>query len=279
MCVDYRMLNKVTIKNRYPLPRIDDLLDRLHGAKYFKKLDLASGYHQIKINEADVPKTAFRTRYGHYEYLVMPFGLCNAPATFQRLMNEVFRGELDDFVLVYLDDILIFSKTEEEHRRHVAEVLAKLEAHKLYAKMSKCEFGKQRVESHGHIVSAEGVQVDPRKITAIEEWPTPRTVREVRSFVGLASYYRRFVPGFASIAAPLTALMSTKTRGKLPWGTAQETAFQALKGKLTSAPVLMVPEPDGEFVLHADASEVGLGALLSRKDGKHFGWLRTTPES
>ncbi len=268
MCVDYRMLNKITVKNRYPLPRIDDLLDRLHGAQYFSKLDLASGYHQIRIKAEDVHKTAFRTRYGHYEYLVMPFGLCNAPATFQRLMNDLFRAELDDFVLVYLDDILIFSRTEEEHRQHVARVLEILQENQLYAKMSKCEFGKQRVEFLGHVVSAEGVHVDPRKISAIKDWPRPRTVRDVRSFVGLASYYRRYVKGFASLAAPLTGLMSNKMRGEIPWGPAQVRSFQALKDALTSAPVLWVPEPAGDFVLHSDASDVGLGAVLSQKVGK-----------
>lgn len=264
MCVDYRMLNKITVKNRYPLPRIDMLMDRLHGVKYFTKLDLASGYHQVRIKKGDELKTAFRTRYGHFEYLVMPFGLCNAPATFQRLMNEVFGSELDEFVLVYLDDILIYSRTKEEHRRHVRRVLTLLRKHKLYAKRKKCEFGMDRVEFLGHVVTAEGVQVCADKIAAIRDWPVPRTVREVRSFLGLAGFYRRYVQGFATLAAPLTALQSTKLKGALPWGTAEATAFQALKDALTSTPVLMVPEPDGDYVLFSDASDVGLGAVLSQ---------------
>jgi hypothetical protein len=267
LCVDYRMLNKITVKNRYPLPRIDMLMDRLHGARYFTKLDLTSGYNQVRIKEEDVQKTAFRTRYGHYEYRVMPFGLCNAPATFQRLMNEVFGTELDDFVLVYLDDILIYSRSKEEHVEHVRRVLELLRKHKLYAKLKKCEFGKEQVEFLGHIVTSEGVRVDPRKISAIQEWPVPRTVRDVRSFVGLAGYYRRYVKGFASVAAPLTQLMSAK-KGAVPWGQTEQAAFEALKDALTSAPVLMVPEPEGEYILHSDASDVGLGAVLSQKVGK-----------
>jgi hypothetical protein len=219
LCVDYRMLNKITIKNRYPLPRVDELLDRLHSAKYFTKLDLASGYHQIRIAPEDIPKTAFRTRYGHYEYTVMPFGLCNAPATFQRLMNDVFRQQLDKSIIVYLDDILIYSRTAAEHRKHVEEALRLLREHKLYAKLSKCEFGRGQVEFLGHFVSAAGIKVDEKKIEAIKKWPRPRTVREVRSFVGLASYYRRFVKNFAAVAAPLTALMTpaVEKSAHLPW--------------------------------------------------------------
>jgi len=163
MCVDYRMLNKITIKNKYPLPRIDEMLDRLNGAKYFTKIDLASGYHQIRIKEEDISKTAFRTRYGHYEYTVMPFGLCNAPATFQRLMNDIFRPYLDDFVVIYLDDILIFSKNLKEHKQHVQKVMEILREHKLYAKRSKCAFAQTEVEFLGHIMSQEGIATDPRK--------------------------------------------------------------------------------------------------------------------
>ena len=173
MCTDYRALNKITKKNVYPLPRIDDLLDRLQGAKFFTKIDLRQGYHQIRIKDADVEKTAFRTRYGHYEYLVLPFGLTNAPATFMGLMNEVFRPLLDKSVVIYLDDILIYSRSWEDHQRHIAEVLDRLRAHQLYAKISKCEFGKSKVEFLGHIVSNDGVAVDNRKIEAIQSWPPP----------------------------------------------------------------------------------------------------------
>lgn len=269
LCVDYRALNKLTIKNRYPLPRIDDLLDRLHGAKYFSKLDLASGYWQIPVKPDDVPKTAFRSRYGHYEFTVMPFGLCNAPATFQRMMNDVFRDCLDKFVLVYLDDVLIFSKTAEEHERHVRQVLELLRKHKLYAKLKKCEFGRTSIEFLGHVVSGEGISVDQRKIDAVKAWPVPKTLHDLRSFLGLASYYRRFVQGFSSIAAPLTRLLSSKvTPGKdLVWDQAAQSAFERLKAALCSTPVLVAPDPDGEFVLYTDASTVGVGAVLQQMQG------------
>lgn len=272
LCVDYRMLNKITIKNRYPLPRIDDLLDRLHGAQYFTKLDLASGYHQIRIRDDDIHKTAFRTRYGHYEYTVMPFGLCNAPATFQTLMNDLFRPFLDTFVIVYLDDILIYSRSAAEHHQHVAQVLQLLRDNQLYCKKSKCEFGMRQVEFLGHVVSSDGITVDPKKILAIATWPVPKTVHDVRSFVGLASFYRRFVKRFASVAAPLTRLMTPKLEGKgkiLPWGPKEQASFDALKKALSTAPVLVAPTPTDAFVLRTDASDVGLGAVLSQvQDGK-----------
>jgi hypothetical protein len=266
MCVDYRMLNKITIKNRYPLPRIDELLDRLHGAKHFTKLDLQSGYHQVLVKEEDVHKTAFSTRYGHYEYTVMPFGLCNAPSTFQRLMHDIFRPLLDDCVVVYLDDILVYSKTPEDHVEHVRRVLQLLRDHRLCAKRSKCEFGKSRVEFVGHFVSADGIEMDPHKLEAVREWPRPKTVKDVRSFLGLAGFYRRFVKDFSSIAGPLTDLTSVKVeKGDLPWGPAQELAFREIKEAVTSAPVLVAPEPEGEFILRTDASQVGLGAVLTQQ--------------
>ena len=183
-------MNKVTIKNKYPLPRIDDLFDQLQGAQCFSKIDLRSGYHQLRIIRGDEPKTAFRTRYGHYDILVMSFGLTNAPAAFMDLMNRVIRPFLDRFVIVFIDDIQVYSRSEEEHAMHLRLVLQTLREHQLYAKFSKYEFWLDQVSFLGHVVSGDGIQVDPKKIEAITEWPRPITVTEVRSFLGLASYYR-----------------------------------------------------------------------------------------
>ena len=206
LCIDYRELNKVTIKNKYPLPRIDDLFDQLQGASVFSKIDLRSGYHQLKVKEEDILKTAFRTRYGHYEFLVMPFGLTNAPAAFMDLMNRVFKEYLDKFVIVFIDDILIYSRSKEDHVEHLRTVLKILKQKKLYAKFKKCEFWLDKIAFLGHIVSSEGILVDPSKVEAVENWPRPKSVSEVRSFLGLAGYYRRFVEGFSKIALPLTQL-------------------------------------------------------------------------
>jgi hypothetical protein len=193
MCIDYRSLNEVTIKNKYPLPRIDDLFDQLQGAKYFSKIDLRSGYHQLRIKEADVQKTAFVTRYRQYEFTVMPFGLTNAPAFFMNLMNKVFMEELDKFVIVFIDDILIYSKSREDHEHHLQIVLGRLRAHQLYAKLSKCEFWLEKVAFLGHILTAEGIEVDPSKVEAVSKWKQPSNDSEVRSFLGMAGYYRRFM--------------------------------------------------------------------------------------
>jgi hypothetical protein len=188
MCVDYHALNEVTIKNKYPLPRIDDLFDQLKGAKYFSKIDLRSGYHQLKIKESDIPKMAFVTRYGQFEFTVMSFGLTNAPAYFMNLMNKVFMKELDKFVIFFIDDILIYSKSVEEHEQHLRVVLEKLRAHKLYAKFRKCEFWLEKVAFLGHILTVEGVVVDPEKVEAVSNWQQPTNVSEIRSFLGLAGY-------------------------------------------------------------------------------------------
>ena len=189
LCIDYRGINRVTVKNKYPLPRIDELLDQLRGATCFSKIDLASGYHQIPIAEEDVRKTAFRSRYGHYEFVVMPFGLTNAPAAFMKMMNNVFRDYLDEFVIVFIDDILIYSKNQEEHKDHLRKVLDKLREHKLFAKLSKCSFWQREIGFLGHVVSDKGVSVDQEKIKAIADWPRPRNATEIRSFLGLAGYY------------------------------------------------------------------------------------------
>ncbi|KAL0550083.1 hypothetical protein IC582_014581 [Cucumis melo] len=263
LCIDYRELNKVTVKNRYPLPRIDDLFDQLQGATVFSKIDLRSGYHQLRIKDEDVPKTAFRSRYGHYEFIVMSFGLTNAPAVFMDLMNRVFREFLDTFVIVFIDDILIYSKTEAEHEEHLRMVLQTLRDNKLYAKFSKCEFWLQQVSFLGHVVSKAGVSVDPAKIEAVTGWTRPSTVSEVRSFLGLAGYYRRFVENFSRIATPLTQL--TRKGAPFVWSKACEDSFQTLKQKLVTAPVLIVPDGSGSFVIYSDASKKGLGCVLMQQ--------------
>ncbi|KAJ9544459.1 hypothetical protein OSB04_024166 [Centaurea solstitialis] len=226
MCIDYIELNKITIKNRYPLPRIDDLFDQRQGATYFSKIDLRSGYHQMRVREEDIAKTTFRTRYGHYEFLVMPFGLTNAPAVFMDLMNRVCRLYLDKFVIVFIDDILIYSQSKEDHEHHLRLILELLKAEKLYAKFSKCEFWIREVHFLGHVVN-KGVHVDPAKIEAIKKWEAPKTPTEIRQFLGLAGYYRRFIANSSKIAQPLTTL--TQKDKKSNWGEKQEEAFQLLK--------------------------------------------------
>lgn len=263
MCVDYRQLNQITIKNRYALPRTDELFDRLQGAKFFSKLDLRSGYHQIRIVEGDIYKTAFRTRYGHFEFKVLPFGLTNAPATFMRLMNDIFREMLDECVIVFLDDILIFSKTMEEHRRHVRAVLDKLRQHKLYAKESKCALFQRQVEFLGHIIDSEGLHVMQDKVKAIRDWPVPRNVADIRSFLGLVGYYRRFISNFSHIASSITALLHKDTA--FDWGAEQQAAFAALKQAITNAPVLILPDPSKPYTVTTDASDFAIGATLSQE--------------
>ena len=266
MCVDYRALNNITIKNAYPLPRVDELFDRLQGAKYFSKIDLRSGYHQIRIVPEDVPKTAFRTRYGHFEFLVLPFGLTNAPGTFMHLMHQTFREFLDDFVLVFLDDILIFSKTLEEHERHVAAVLKKLRDSKLYAKESKCEFFKTEVEFLGHHVGRNGVRMMNDKIEAIDAWPVPTKVSDVRSFLGTAGYYRKFIRDFSKVAAPLSNL--THDNVTFTWGPAEQGSFEQLKAAIVHGPVLILPDPKLPFTVHVDASGFATGAVLQQDQGQ-----------
>ncbi|KAL0560579.1 hypothetical protein IC582_000988 [Cucumis melo] len=239
LCIDYRELNKVTVKNRYPLPRIDDLFDQLHGATVFSKFDLRSGYHQLRIKDGDVPKTTFRSRYGHYEFIVMSFGLTNAPAVFMDLMNRA------------------------EHEEHLRMVLQTLRDNKLYAKFSKCEFWLKLVSFLGHVVSKAEVSVDPAKIEAVTSWTRPSTVSKVRNFLGLAGYYRRFVENFFHIATPLTQL--TRKEAPFVWSKACEDSFQNLKQKLVTAPVLTVPDGSGSFVIYSDASKKGLGCVLMQQ--------------
>ncbi|GJV88731.1 putative reverse transcriptase domain-containing protein [Tanacetum coccineum] len=252
MCIDYWELNKLTIKNRYPLPRIDDLFDQLQGLSVYLKIDLRSSYHQLRVRDEDIPKTAFRTRYGHYEFQVMPFGLTNAPAVFMDLMNRVCKPYLDKFVIVFINDILIYSRNKEEHANHLRIILELLKKEKLYAKFSKCDFWIRIVQFLGHLIDSQGLHVDPAKIEAVKNWASPTTPTEIRQFLGLAGYYRRFIEGFSKIAKSLTEL--TQKNKKYIWGEDQESAFQLLKQKLCEAPILALPEGNDDFVVYCDAS-------------------------
>jgi hypothetical protein len=260
LCIDYRPLKAVTIKNKYPFPRIDVLFDQLVRAKVFSKIDLCSGYHQIKIRASDIPKTAFSTRYGLYEYLVMSFGLTNAPAYFMYLMNSIFMPKLDKFVVVFINDILVYSKNEEEHAGHLHVVLQRLREHRLYAKLSKCDFWLKEIKFLGHTISQAGIAVDPDKVQEVMNWKPPTTVRQIQSFLGLASYYRRFIPDFSRIAKPLTELL--KKGAKFEWGQKCEDAFHTLRQHLTTTPVLAQPDNNKPFDVYCDASGTGLGCVL-----------------
>jgi hypothetical protein len=212
LCVDYRPLNVITIKNKYPLPRIDILFDQLVGAKVLFKVNLCSSYHQIKIRPEDVPKTAFSTRYGLYEYLVMSFGLTNAHTHFMYLMNSVFMPELDKFIVVFIDDILVYSKNEKEHAQYLQIILQQLHDHQLYAKFNKCAFWLKNVSFMGHVISVEGIAVDPKKVQEVLDWKSLRSVTQIRSFLRLAGYYCRFIPNFSKIAKPTTKLLEKDTK-------------------------------------------------------------------
>ncbi|GJS86331.1 putative reverse transcriptase domain-containing protein [Tanacetum coccineum] len=264
MCIDYRELNKLTVKNRYPLPIINDLFDQLQGSSVCSKIDLRSGYHQLRVREEDISKTAFRTRYGHYEFQVMPFGLTNAPAVFMDLMNRVCKPYLDKFVIVFIDDILIYSKNKQEHEEHLKLILELLKKEELYAKFSKCEFWIPKVQFLGHVIDSKGIHVDPAKIESVKDWASPKTPTEIRQFLGLAGYYRRFIEGFSKIAKPMTKL--TQKKVKFEWGDKQEAAFQLLKQKLCSAPILALPEGSEDFIVYCDASIKGLGAVLMQRE-------------
>ncbi|KAD7476965.1 hypothetical protein E3N88_00101 [Mikania micrantha] len=239
MCVDYRALNKVTITEKYPIPNIDELPYELYGATVFTKLDLRSGYYQIRVQPQDIPKTTFRTHSGHYEFKVMPFGLTNAPSTFQAVMNDLFRPFLHKFILVFFDDILIYSSTMEKHVEHFEQNLNLLHDHNFFAKMKKCCFGKQEVIFLGHVVTSAGVKVEQEKVSAIQSWPIPLCVKDVCGFLGLTGYYRRFV---------------------------RDYAFNWLKQALSSTPVLKFPDFTKPFVVECDASSDGVGAILSQDD-------------
>jgi hypothetical protein len=263
LCIDYRSLNEITIKNKYPLPRIEDLFDHMRGAKVFSKIDLRSGYHQLKIRMEDIPKTAFTSRYGLYEFTMMSFGLTNAPAYFMYLMNKVFMEYLDKFVVVFIDDILVFSRSEEEHEEHLRLVLQKLLEHQLYAKFSKCDFWLKEVSFLGHIITDGGIAVDPSKVRDVLNWSPPKNVLEIRSFLGLAGYYQRFIEGFSKIVKPFTTLLE---KGKeFKWDEKCQASFKELKKRLTTAPVLIMPDIHKGFDVYCDASRQGLGCVLMQE--------------
>nr|ABA96965.2 retrotransposon protein, putative, Ty3-gypsy subclass [Oryza sativa Japonica Group] len=265
MCVDYRAINNITIRYRHPIPRSDDMLDELCGSIIFTKIDLRSGYHQIRMKLGDEWKTAFKTKFGLYEWLVMPFGLTNAPSTFMRLMNEVLRPFIGRFVVVYFDDILIYSKSFDEHMDHLRAVFNALHDARLFANLENCIFCTERVSFLGYVVTPQGIEVDESKIEAIKSWPVPQTITQLRSFLGLAGFYRRFVKDFSIFAAPLNEL--TKKGVVFHWGKTQEQSFDTLKDKLTHAPLLQLPNFGKTFELECDASGVGIGGVLMQ-DGK-----------
>jgi hypothetical protein len=264
LCVDYRGLNAVSVKDRYPLPLIGELLDRLRGATVFTKIDLRSAYNLVRIAAGDEWKTAFRTRYGQYEYKVMPFGLCNAPATFQRFINLVLHDYLDNFCVAYLDDILVFSTTTAEHEQHVGRVLGRLREFKLFANAAKCEFHVARTEFLGYVISPQGIETDQAKVAAVRDWPLPQNRRDVQSFLGLANYYRIFVAGYSRIALPLTRLTGKDV--PFVWSDDEQRAFDVLRAQLLSAPVLRYFDPMLPATLDTDASDFATGAALLQPD-------------
>ncbi|KAL0445910.1 UNVERIFIED_CONTAM: Retrovirus-related Pol polyprotein from transposon [Sesamum latifolium] len=260
MCYDYRTLNKITVKNKYLIPLVADCFDRLSQAKYFSKIDLRSGYWQVRIKEGDEAKTTVVTRYGAFEFLVMPFGLTNAPATFSTLMNQVLHGFLDEFVMVYLDDIVIYSKTLAEHVEHLWQVLARLCEYELYAKVSKCSFAQVTISFLGHIVERGRIRMDPKKVQAIEEWRPPSDMHDLRSFLGLANYYRRFVKSYSEIARPMTNLL--KKMETWNWTPQCQESLDRLKRAMVTDLVLALPGMSKPFVVETDASDFALGGVL-----------------
>lgn len=260
LCVDYRRLSAMTVKNKYRLPIIDELLDELHGANWFSSLDLYSGFHQIRMAEGDELKTSFQTRNGHYEYQVMPYGVIGGPATFQEIMNWVLAPFFRRFVVVFIDNVLIYSATWQEHLEHINAVFPALQQHQLHVKLTKCPFAKQELNYLGHVISSSGVSTDPKKIKIIADWLAPQCVKDLRSFLGMAGYYRKYVKNFGLISKPLTNLLK---KGEVyVWTSEAEASFQALKNNLISALVLALPDFTKTFELETDASDKGIGTVL-----------------
>ncbi len=265
-CIDYRSLNDLTVKFRYPLPLVPAALEQLRTAKYFTKLDLRNAYNLIRIRESDEWKTAFSTTSRHYEYLVMPSGLVNSPSVFQAFVNDVFRDMLNRWVIVYIDDILIYSDSYEGHVKQVRSVLHRLLTHQLYAKIEKCEFHQTSVSFIGYMISSGGVAMEDKKVQAVIDWPQPVTLKELQRFLGFANFYRRFIRNFSTVAAPMTSMLK-RGRQSLMWTPAAIAAFQKLKERFTTAPILHHPDPEWEFTVEVDASSTGIGAILSQRLG------------
>ncbi len=265
-CIDYRALNKITVKFRHPLPLVPAALEQLRGARVFTKLDLRSTYNLIRICEGDEWKTAFVTPTGHYEYRVMPYGLANAPSVFPDFMHEVLREFLHHFVLVYIDDILIYSRSEAEHRQHVAEVLQQLRKNNLFHKAEKCSFHQSSGKFLGYLIDQEGIKMDEGKVAAIQDWPLPTSIKELQRFLGFTNFYRRFIQNYSSIAGPLTDLLKHKPKS-LSWTPSATKSFNILKETFITAPILFHPDPNKAFVVEVDASTTGVGAVLSQQQG------------
>lgn len=262
MCVDYRALNTTTVRDRFPIPTIDELLDELGHASWFSKLDLRQGFHQILMHTPDIEKTTFRTHQGHYEYRAMPFGLCNAPSTFQAAMNNLLTPFLRRFTAVFFDDILVYSKSLSSHIQHLESIFQTLLQGQFYLKRSKCLFAQNQVEYLGHVVFGRGVEPEPSKIRAMVQWPTPALSKDLRAFLGLTGFYRKFIKNYATIAAPLTSLLG---KDAFEWSSTAQSAFEQLKKAMTSAPVLTLPDFNEPFVIETDASGIGMGVVLMQK--------------
>ena len=267
LCIDFRGLNKISKKDRYPLPFISDLLTTAGKARLYTTIDLRNAYYLVRIAEGDKWKTAFRTRYGSFEWLVMPFGLTNAPSAFQRFMNDIFSDLLDVHVIIYLDDILIYSDNPADHKKHVRKVLRRLRASGLFARPDKCHFSSDTIEYLGFVLSKDGLKMDPSKVQTIQDWLEPRKVKDIQSFLGFANFYRRFISDYSDIVVPLTRL----TCKGIPWNfsDAARTAFETLKSTFTSAPILTHWIPDKPLIVETNASDYALGAMQTDSGEVH----------
>ena len=264
--MDYRALNQITIPNQYPLPLMQELQDRVQGAQWFTKMDLKNGFHLIRMRKGDKWKTAFRTRYGLFEFQVIPFGLTNAPSTFQDMMNHVLSDILDMGVLAYKDDILVYAKTEEEHDRLVKEVLRKLQENGLAVSPEKCVWKAQEVEFLGYVIGKDGIKMAKAKVEAVLEWKLPKSLTEVQSYLGFANFYRRFIQDYSQVARSLTELTKKEKKEEWSWNPEAQAAFEVLKQRFTTVPILAPFDPAKKVIIETDASDFALGAVLSQRD-------------